>query len=104
VIETTIYAVVFTMKNVWRYQGGYVCVVCVIRKRTNNTMPKRKGTKWQTVVDKILNRSLKIEQREPLCKRCELRYSRRRSSSCSTSGTRRVTHTFSTKVKQFLLQ
>lgn len=58
----------------------------VVRKRTNNTM--RKGTKRQTMVDKILSRNLKIEQHEPLRKPCELRY----------SGTRPVTNTFATMV------
>jgi hypothetical protein len=48
----------------------------------------RKGTKRQTMIDKILSRNLKIEQHEPLRKPCELRY----------SGTRPVTNTFATMV------
>jgi hypothetical protein len=35
------------------------------RKRTDNTMAKRKSTKGQTMIYKILHRKLKIELHEP---------------------------------------
>jgi hypothetical protein len=37
----------------------------VIRRRTDNTIAKRKSTKWQTTIYKTLHRKLKIKQREP---------------------------------------
>jgi len=52
---------------------------------------QRKMTKGQTTVYKTLHRKLKIEQREPIKYRGELRCSGRISSSCSTSDTCRVT-------------
>jgi hypothetical protein len=60
------------------------------RRRTDNTMAKRKRTKAQIIIFKILHRELKIEQNEPHLK-LELRCSERVNSSCSTCGTRRVT-------------
>jgi hypothetical protein len=37
-----------------------------VNQRTNNTMAKRKRTKWQTMIYKTLHRKLKIEQRTPV--------------------------------------
>ena len=54
---------------------------------TDNTMIKINGTKRQTMIDKILQRNLKIDKHELHLK---LKYSRRESNSCSTCGTRRV--------------
>ena len=40
-------------------------LIAVIRRWTDNTMAKRKGTKGQTLICKALHRRLKIEQHEP---------------------------------------
>jgi hypothetical protein len=37
----------------------------IIRRRTDNAMPKIKGTKGQTTIYKIQHRKLKIEEYEP---------------------------------------
>jgi len=42
---------VIVLRRVWRYQRGQSESVC--RRRTDNTMPKRKSTKGQTTLDPI---------------------------------------------------
>ena len=61
------------------------------RRKTNNTMAKRKRTKGQTTTYKTLHRKQKIEQRKPIKTQGELMCPGSVSSSCSTNGTRRVT-------------
>ena len=58
----------------------------VYRRRTDNTIAKRKSTKGQTTIYKTKDRVT----RTPLKTGGELRCSGRVSSSCSTCGTRRV--------------
>jgi hypothetical protein len=62
----------------------------VNRRKTDNTIDKRKWTKGQTIIYKTLHRKLKIVQHEPRIKTgSELVCSRRLSSS--TRSTRYVT-------------
>jgi hypothetical protein len=63
----------------------------VYRRRTDNTMAKRKSTKGQTTIDKTYVYKAKDRvTRTPLKTGGELRCSGRVSCSCYTSGTRRV--------------
>ena len=55
-------------------------------------MAKRKSTKGQATISKTLHRKLKIEQHEPTKIRGEPKSSGMEHSSCSISGTRRVTN------------
>jgi hypothetical protein len=59
--------------------------------KKDNTMAKRKGTKGQTTIYKIYTlKSRSRVTRTPLITKGELRSSGKESSSCSTSGIRRV--------------
>ena len=62
----------------------------VYRRKTDNTMAKRKSTKGQTTIYKTYNKTKDRVTRTPLKSRGELWCSGRVSSSCSTSGTRRI--------------
>jgi len=64
--------------------------ICKSKKDLDNTMAKGKRTKRQTTVYKTLHRKDR-SIRTPLKPGNELRCSRRISSSCLASGTRRVT-------------
>ena len=59
-------------------------------RRTDNTMAKRKSTKGQPRSTKHTHKTKDRVTRTPLKTGGELRCSRRVSSSCSTSDTRRV--------------
>jgi len=61
----------------------------VYRRRTDNTMAKRKSTKGQTTIDKHTYKTKDGVTRTPLKTGDELMCSGRVGSSCSTSGTRR---------------
>jgi len=61
----------------------------VYRRRTDNTMAKRKSTKGQITINKIYKAKDRVT-RTPLKIGGELRCSGGVSSSCSTSDTRRV--------------
>ena len=60
----------------------------VIRRRTNNTIAKRKKTKVQTLICKALHKKFKNNNTNPTKNRSELRWPGRVGSS--TSDTRRV--------------
>ena len=61
----------------------------VYRRRTDNTMAKRKCTKYKKRCTKPTYKTKDRVTRTPLKTGGELRFSGRVSSSCSTSGTRR---------------
>ena len=60
------------------------------RRRTDNTMVKRKSTKGQTTIYKTYKSKDRVT-RTPLKTGGELKYSGWVSSSCPSSGNRRVT-------------
>ena len=62
----------------------------VYRRRTDNTMAKRKRTKGQTTINKVYKKTKDRVTRTPLKTGGELKCSGRVSCSCSTSDTRRV--------------
>ena len=62
----------------------------VYRRRIDNTMAKRKRTKGQTTIKKHTYKTKDGVTRTPLKTEAELGCPGRISSSCSTSGTRRV--------------
>jgi hypothetical protein len=62
----------------------------VYRRRTDNTMAKRKSTKGQTTIYKTYTQIQRSSNTNPTKNGGELRCFGRVSSSCSTSGTRRV--------------
>ena len=74
-------------RRFWKYQRDNKN--SLIQRRTGNTMAKWKSAKEQIKIYKTLHRKLKIKQHEPEYKQ-GMNYVRI-SSSCSTSGTHRVT-------------
>ena len=62
-----------------------------VNRRTDTTMTRWSRAKGQTAIYKTLHRKRKIVQHKPTKNRGWLRCSGWVSSSCSTSGTRRVT-------------
>jgi hypothetical protein len=60
IIHSTIYRCTCTKKSLKIPKGCQT----VHRRRTNNTMVKRNRSRWQTLINKILHRKLKIDQSE----------------------------------------
>jgi hypothetical protein len=78
-------------RRVWRYQRGVTRIHKSKKDMYRQNNDQKKKDKSQTTIYKTLHRKLKSSNTNPIKNRGELRCSRRVSSSCSTSDTRRVT-------------